>query len=101
MNIHEHQAKTLLKSYGVPLSQGVAIFSPGEAEAAARALPGPVYVVKSQIHAGGRGKGKFKELGAEAKGGVRVVKSVEDVVANATEMLGRTLVTKQTGAAGK
>src|SRR3569623_1278265 len=101
MNIHEHQAKALLSTYGVPVAAGVAIFSPGEAEAAAKSLPGPVYVVKSQIHAGGRGKGKFKELAPDAKGGVRVVKSVADVVANATEMLGHTLVTKQTGAAGK
>ena len=101
MNIHEHQAKALLKDYGVPVADGVAIFSPGEAEAAARALPGPLYVVKSQIHAGGRGKGKFKELPADAKGGVRLAKSIEDVVANAREMLGNTLVTKQTGAAGR
>jgi succinyl-CoA synthetase beta subunit len=101
MNIHEHQAKALLASYGIPLSKGVAIFSPNEAEAAAKSLPGPVYVVKSQIHAGGRGKGRFKELGPEAKGGVRVVKSVDEVVANAKEMLGKTLVTKQTGAYGK
>jgi succinyl-CoA synthetase beta subunit len=101
MNIHEHQAKALLKDYGLPVAKGVAIFSPDEAEAAARSLPGPLYVVKSQIHAGGRGKGRFKELGADAKGGVRLAKSVEDVVANAREMLGNTLVTKQTGAAGK
>src|SRR5690606_30802781 len=80
---------------------GVAIFSPAEAEAAARSLPGPLYVVKSQIHAGGRGKGKFRELGPDAKGGVRLARSVEDVVANAKEMLGNTLVTKQTGEAGK
>jgi succinyl-CoA synthetase beta subunit len=66
-----------------------------------KALPGPLYVVKSQIHAGGRGKGKFKELGPDAKGGVRLAKSVEEVVANAKEMLGNTLVTKQTGPAGK
>jgi succinyl-CoA synthetase beta subunit len=101
MNIHEHQAKELLREYGVPLSPGVAIFSPDDAEAAAKSLPGPVYVVKSQIHAGGRGKGRFKELGPDAKGGVRVVKSVDDVVFNAGEMLGRTLVTKQTGPAGR
>ncbi len=101
MNIHEHQAKALLREYGVPLSPGVAIFSADEAEAAAKSLPGPVFVVKSQIHAGGRGKGRFKELGPDAKGGVRVVKSVADVVSNAQEMLGRTLVTKQTGPAGK
>jgi succinyl-CoA synthetase beta subunit len=101
MNIHEHQAKALLRDYGAPVAKGVAIFDAAEAEAAARALPGPIYVVKSQIHAGGRGKGKFKELPADAKGGVRVVKSVDDVVANARQMLGNTLVTKQTGAAGK
>ncbi|KKB06874.1 succinyl-CoA synthetase subunit beta [Devosia geojensis] len=101
MNIHEHQAKALLKDYGAPVAAGVAIFSADEAEAAARSLPGPLYVVKSQIHAGGRGKGKFKELSPDAKGGVRLAKSVEDVVANAREMLGNTLVTKQTGPAGK
>ncbi|MGH6806197.1 MAG: ADP-forming succinate--CoA ligase subunit beta [Ensifer adhaerens] len=101
MNIHEYQAKALLKSYGAPVAEGVAIFSAAEAEAAAKQLPGPLYVVKSQIHAGGRGKGKFKELSADAKGGVRLAKSVEDVVANVKEMLGNTLVTKQTGPAGK
>ena len=101
MNIHEYQAKQILKGYGAPVADGVPIFKAGEAEAAAKRLPGPLYVVKSQIHAGGRGKGKFKELGADAKGGVRLAKSVEDVVANANEMLGHTLVTKQTGPAGK
>ncbi len=101
MNIHEHQAKALLKDYGLPVAAGVAIFSADEAAAAARSLPGPLYVVKSQIHAGGRGKGKFKELAADAKGGVRLARSVDDVVANAREMLGHTLVTKQTGPAGK
>jgi len=101
MNIHEHQAKALLKTYGLPVADGVAIFSPSEAEAAAAELPGPLYVVKSQIHAGGRGKGKFKELPADAKGGVRLAKSAAEVVANAKEMLGNTLVTKQTGPAGK
>ena len=101
MNIHEHQAKAAPPRLRPPVSQGVAIFKPEEAEAAAKSLPGPVYVVKSQIHAGGRGKGRFKELGADAKGGVRVVKSVADVVANAKEMLGKTLVTKQTGERGK
>ena len=101
MNIHEHQAKALLKEYGAPVASGVAIFSADEAEAAAKSLPGPLYVVKSQIHAGGRGKGKFKELGPDAKGGVRLAKSVEDVIANAREMLGNTLVTKQTGEHGK
>ncbi len=101
MNIHEHQAKALLKTYGLPVASGVAIFSASEAEAAAKSLPGPLYVVKSQIHAGGRGKGRFKELGADAKGGVRLAKTPAEVVANAKEMLGNTLVTKQTGAAGK
>ena len=101
MNIHEYQAKQLLKSFGAPVAEGVAVFAADEAEAAARKLPGPLYVVKSQIHAGGRGKGKFKEFGADAKGGVRLAKSVAEVVANVNEMLGSTLVTKQTGPAGK
>jgi succinyl-CoA synthetase beta subunit len=101
LNIHEHQAKALLKTYGLPVAAGVAVFKPEEAEAAAKTLPGPLYVVKSQIHAGGRGKGKFKELGPEAKGGVRLAKSPAEVAINAREMLGNTLVTKQTGPAGK
>jgi succinyl-CoA synthetase beta subunit len=101
MNIHEYQGKQLLKGFGLPVAEGVAILGKGEAEAAARKLPGPVYVVKSQIHAGGRGKGKFKELGADAKGGVRLAKSVDEVVATVNEMFGNTLVTKQTGPAGK
>jgi succinyl-CoA synthetase beta subunit len=101
MNIHEYQGKALLKGFGAPVAEGVPVFAASEAEAAAKALPGPLYVVKSQIHAGGRGKGKFKELGPDAKGGVRLAKSVADVVANANEMLGHTLVTKQTGPAGK
>jgi len=101
MNIHEHQAKELLKSYGAPVAAGVAIFSADEAAAAAKSLPGPLYVVKSQIHAGGRGKGKFKELGPDAKGGVRLAKTIDEVVAFSKEMLGNTLVTKQTGPAGK
>ncbi|UNK38433.1 ADP-forming succinate--CoA ligase subunit beta [Shinella sp. H4-D48] len=101
MNIHEYQAKALLKSYGAPVAEGVAIFSADEAEAAAKSLPGPLYVVKSQIHAGGRGKGKFKELGPDAKGGVRLAFSIEEAKAHAKEMLGNTLVTAQTGPAGK
>ena len=101
MNIHEYQAKQVLKGFGAPVASGVAITSADEAEAAARQLPGPLYVVKSQIHAGGRGKGKFKELGPDAKGGVRLAKSIEEVVAHAKEMLGNTLVTAQTGDAGK
>jgi succinyl-CoA synthetase beta subunit len=101
MNIHEYQAKALLKGYGAPVAEGVAIFSADEAEAAAKSLPGPLYVVKSQIHAGGRGKGKFKELGPDAKGGVRLAFSIDEAKAHASEMLGNTLVTKQTGPAGK
>jgi len=101
VNIHEYQAKEVLKGYGAPVAEGVAITSADEAEAAAKQLPGPLYVVKSQIHAGGRGKGKFKELGPDSKGGVRLAKSIEDVVENAREMLGNTLVTKQTSDAGK
>ncbi|WP_429931280.1 ADP-forming succinate--CoA ligase subunit beta [Agrobacterium vitis] len=101
MNIHEYQAKALLKSFGAPVAEGVAIFSADEAEAAAKQLPGPLYVVKSQIHAGGRGKGKFKELGPEAKGGVRLAFSIDEVKSHVAEMLGNTLVTNQTGPAGK
>ena len=101
MNIHEYQAKALLKSFGAPVAEGVAIFSADEAEAAAKSLPGPLYVVKSQIHAGGRGKGKFKELGPEAKGGVRLAFSIDEAKAHAKDMLGNTLVTAQTGEAGK
>ncbi|WP_114389974.1 ADP-forming succinate--CoA ligase subunit beta [Notoacmeibacter marinus] len=101
MNIHEYQAKALLKEYGAPVADGVPVFEASEAESAAKKLPGPLYVVKSQIHAGGRGKGKFRELPADAKGGVRLAKSVEEVVQNVNEMLGNTLVTKQTGDDGK
>jgi succinyl-CoA synthetase beta subunit len=101
MNIHEYQAKAVLKGYGAPVAEGVAITSADQAEAAARSLPGPLYVVKSQIHAGGRGKGKFKELGPDAKGGVRLAFSIEEAVAHSKEMLGNTLVTAQTGDAGK
>jgi len=101
MNIHEYQGKQLLKGFGLPVADGVAILKKGDAEAAVKQLPGPLYVVKSQIHAGGRGKGKFKELGPDAKGGVRLAKSAEEVITNVNEMLGNTLVTKQTGPAGK
>lgn len=100
MNIHEYQGKALLKSFGAPVAEGVPVFKASEAEAAAKALPGPLYVVKSQIHAGGRGRANSPSS-ADAKGGVRLAKSVADVVANANEMLGNTLVTKQTGPAGK
>jgi succinyl-CoA synthetase beta subunit len=101
MNIHEYQAKELLAKKGVPVPAGFAAMTADEAVQAAERLPGPLYVVKAQIHAGGRGKGKFKELGPDAKGGVRLAKSVEEVRANAAEMLGKTLVTIQTGAEGK
>jgi succinyl-CoA synthetase beta subunit len=101
MNIHEYQAKAVLSEFGVPVPKGKPIFSPEEAESAARELGGPLWVVKSQIHAGGRGKGKFKEPGAGEKGGVRLAKSIDEVKANVREMLGRTLVTVQTGPAGR
>ncbi|MEO6716576.1 MAG: ADP-forming succinate--CoA ligase subunit beta [Novosphingobium sp.] len=101
MNIHEYQAKELLAKFGVGIPAGHAALTFEEAVAGAKHLPGPLYVVKAQIHAGGRGKGKFKELGADAKGGVRLAKSIAEVEANAKEMLGNTLVTIQTGAAGK
>ena len=79
MNIHEYQGKAVLKSFGAPVSEGLPALTVEEAVAAAKTLPGPVYVVKSQIHAGGRGKGKFKELPADAKGGVRLAKSIDEV----------------------
>ncbi|HUZ66036.1 MAG TPA: ADP-forming succinate--CoA ligase subunit beta [Beijerinckiaceae bacterium] len=101
MNIHEYQAKAVIKEFGAPVSRGVAVFKAEDAEAAARQLGGPLWVVKSQIHAGGRGKGKFKEPEAGDKGGVRLAKSIEEVGAFARQMLGRTLVTNQTGPAGK
>jgi succinyl-CoA synthetase beta subunit len=91
MNIHEYQAKQVLKSFGVPVPSGYVAFTPDEAVAAAEKLAGPVYVVKAQIHAGGRGKG----------GGVKVVKSIEDVRTEAERMLGMTLITPQTGAEGR
>jgi succinyl-CoA synthetase beta subunit len=100
MNIHEYQAKSLLKKYGVPVPRGGVAFTPDEAEKAANELGGPVWVVKSQIHAGGRGAGRFKS-DPDGKGGVRVVRSVAEVKENAGKMLGETLVTKQTGEAGK
>ncbi len=101
MNIHEYQAKALLKEFGAPVSNGIAIFKASEAKAAAKKLGGPLWVVKSQIHAGGRGKGKFQEKAAGEKGGVRLAKSIEEVEAFAKQMLGNTLVTIQTGPAGK
>src|SRR5688500_4105151 len=101
MNIHEYQAKELLAKFGVPVPAGFAAMSVEEAVAAANKLPGPLYVVKAQIHAGGRGNGKFKELGPDAKGGVRLARTSDEVRAAASDMLGNTLVTIQTGAAGK
>ena len=101
MNIHEYQAKELLAKFGVPVPTGHAAMSVDEAVAAAGKLPGPLYVVKAQIHAGGRGKGKFVELGPDAKGGVRLARSADEVRAAAQDMLGNTLVTIQTGDAGK
>ena len=101
MNIHEYQAKEVLAKFGVPVPAGFAALTVDEAVAAAGKLPGPLYVVKAQIHAGGRGKGKFVELPPEAKGGVRLARSADDVRAAAKDMLGNTLVTIQTGAAGK
>lgn len=101
MNIHEYQAKALLHEFGVPISRGVAVLKAEDADAAAKQLPGPIWVVKSQIHAGGRGKGKFKEASAGDKGGVRIAKSVAEVDEFAKQMLGATLVTVQTGPHGK
>ena len=100
MNIHEYQAKELLAKFGVPVPAGFAAMSVDEAVAAADKLPGPLYVVKAQIHAGGRGKGRFKD-DPNGKGGVRIAKSLDEVGANAQAMLGHELVTKQTGPAGK
>ena len=101
MNIHEYQAKALLKDFGAPVAKGVPIMNAADVDAAIEALPGPLYVVKSQIHAGGRGKCKFKELPEDAKGGVRLAFSPDEVRSHVNEMLGNTLVTKQTGPAGK
>ena len=101
MNIHEYQAKAVLRAFAAPVSNGKAAFTPEEAEAAAKELGGPLWVVKSQIHAGGRGKGKFKEASAGEKGGVRLAKAIEEVKEYAQQILGATLVTVQTGPAGK
>ncbi|MGE0736160.1 MAG: ADP-forming succinate--CoA ligase subunit beta [Alphaproteobacteria bacterium] len=100
MNIHEYQAKELLRKFGVAVPRGGVAYTPSEAEKVAKDLGGPVWVVKSQIHAGGRGAGRFKD-DPNGKGGVRVVKSVADVKSNAEAMLNKVLVTKQTGSAGK
>lgn len=101
MNIHEYQAKALLRQYGVPVSDGRVVLKAEEAKTAAGEMDGPLWVVKAQIHAGGRGKGHFKEPEAGEKGGVRLARSVEEAEQFARQMLGRTLVTIQTGPAGK
>jgi succinyl-CoA synthetase beta subunit len=101
MNIHEYQAKGVLREFGVSVARGQAIHALADVDAAVRALPGPVWVVKAQIHAGGRGKGRFQEPEAGDTGGVRLARSPEEVKAFAQQMLGRTLVTLQTGPAGK
>ncbi len=101
MNIHEYQAKALLRSYGIPVSDGRPVTEAEEAKTAAGELDGPLWVVKAQIHAGGRGKGHFKEPEAGEKGGVRLARSVGEAAEFARQMLGRTLVTVQTGPAGK
>ncbi|WP_294221461.1 ADP-forming succinate--CoA ligase subunit beta [uncultured Shimia sp.] len=101
MNIHEYQAKALLRSYGAPVSEGRVVLKAEDAKSAAGELDGPLWVVKAQIHAGGRGKGSFKEADAGEKGGVRLAFSVEEAAEEAKKMLGRTLVTHQTGAPGK
>jgi succinyl-CoA synthetase beta subunit len=101
MNIHEYQAKAVLKEFGVPVPEGYPVLTAADAETAAKHLPGPVWVVKSQIHAGGRGKGKFVEASAGDKGGVRLAKSIDEAKQFVDEMLGKTLVTIQTGPAGK
>ena len=101
MNIHEYQAKQLLKEYGAPVSDGRVVLKADEAKTAAGEIDGPIWVVKAQIHAGGRGKGRFKEASAGEKGGVRVTRSVSDAADEVQKMLGRTLVTHQSGPAGR
>ncbi|MCY4184863.1 MAG: ADP-forming succinate--CoA ligase subunit beta [Rhodobacteraceae bacterium] len=101
MNIHEYQAKELLRTCGAPVADGRAVLRAEDAKTAAAELDGPVWVVKAQIHAGGRGKGTFKEPDAGSDGGVRITRSVEAAAMEARRMLGRTLVTHQTGPAGK
>src|SRR5260370_6881935 len=96
MNIHEYQAKALLHEFGVAISKGVPVLKAADSDAAAKTLPGPVWVVKSQIHAGGRGKGTFKEASAGTKGAVRIAKSVAEVNEFAKQMLGPTFAAVQT-----
>ena len=101
MNLHEHQAKELLQRYGVPLAKGITVYKYGDVDAALTKLPGPVWVVKSQIHAGGRGKGYFSGHKPGSAGGIRLSFSTDEVKANVREMLGATLITKQTGPTGQ
>ncbi len=101
MNIHEYQAKALLRQYGAPVSDGRVVTKADEAKSAAGELDGPLWVVKAQIHAGGRGKGHFTEAAAGEKGGVRLARSVAEAEELTRQMLGRTLVTHQTGPSGK
>jgi succinyl-CoA synthetase beta subunit len=101
VNIHEYQAKGLLRDHGAPVADGRVVLRAEEAKTAAGAMDGPVWVIKAQIHAGGRGKGTFKEADAGEQGGVRITKSVGEAAEETKRMLGRTLVTKQTGNAGK
>src|SRR5450759_3434706 len=101
MNIHEYQAKALLHEFGVPISKGVPVLQAADSDAAAKALGGPVWVVKSQIHAGGRGKGKFKEASAGDKRGGRTAKSVAVVDEYVKQMLGATPVMVRNGPHGK
>ena len=105
MNIHEYQGKELIRRYGVAVLDGHVAWTPEEAVEAARKLPGPVYVVKSQIHAGGRGAGRFADdpngPSGSGKGGVRLARSLDEVRTAAEAMIGHTLVTKQTGPAGR
>ncbi|MBT3238339.1 MAG: ADP-forming succinate--CoA ligase subunit beta [Rhodospirillaceae bacterium] len=100
MNIHEYQAKQLLAGFGVAVPRGGVAYTPPEAESVAKDLGGPIWVVKSQIHAGGRGAGRFAN-NPDGAGGVRVVKSIDEVKESVSDMLGHVLVTKQTGTAGK
>ncbi len=101
MNIHEYQAKAILREFGIPVPRGIAVLQAAGAAAAAKEIGGPVWIVKAQIHAGGRGKGKFKEPEAGTGGGVRLAKSIAEAERFACQMLGRTLVTAQTGPTGK
>ena len=101
MNIHEYQAKGLLRSYGAPVADGRVVLKAEDAKTSSGELDGPIWVVKAQIHAGGRGKGKFKETDAGEKSGIRLTHSASEAAQETKKMLGRTLVTHQTGPAGK